>query len=167
MRKRNKPVLRTLRWTRRNTKPGPYLLGNWFSGRFPASELRIWTGSLEQIVAEHKAEFKTYPGGFSILTLQDKHTVDIVGETLIVWPGILETIHPREYSGPKIILKANRTQYITQEEVDGIVEDIKADIGSRTLGNKWGYPMSTIDNIREGKTPVFAKNSVHISAYTL
>ena len=157
-----------VKWTRRIHKPGPYLLGNWFSkGRFPASELRVWTGSLEQIVAEHRAEFKTYPGGFSILTLTDVHTEDCVGETLLVWPGILETIHPREYSGPKIIQKANRTFYITQREIDGILEDIRIGVeGNRILGNKWGYPMSLIDNIREGKTPAFAKNSVHITPYT-
>ena len=162
MRKRHKPIRRQLRWTNRTFKPGPYLLGDWFKCRLPGSELRVWTGSLEQIVAEHKAEFKTYPGGFSVLTLQDVHTEDCVGETLIVWPGILENIHPREYTGPKTILKANRTNYITQSEIDGIVEDIKQDIGSRILGNKWGYPISTIDNIREGKTPAFAKNSVCI-----
>ena len=162
MRKRHKPIRRQLRWTNRTFKPGPYLLGDWFKGRLPGSELRVWTGSLEQIVAEHKAEFKTYAGGFSVLTLQDVHTEDCVGETLIVWPGILENIHPREYTGPKTILKANRTNYITQSEIDGIVEDIKQDIGSRILGNKWGYPISTIDNIREGKTPAFAKNSVCI-----
>ena len=162
MRKRYKPLRRQLKWTRRSSKPGPYLLGDWFKGRFPVSEIRVWTKSLELIVAEHKDEFTHWPGGFYSLTLEEKHSSDIIGETLVVWPGILETIHPREYSGPKTILKANRTNYITQSEIDGIVEDIKQDIGSRILGNKWGYPISTIDNIREGKTPAFAKNSVCI-----
>ena len=161
MGKTDKPIRRVVKWSKRTSKPGPYLLGDWFSKRFPATELRIWVGALEQIVAEHKDEFTTYPGGFSVLRLDETHTADCVGETIVVWPGILDDIHPRDYSGPKRILKANRTMHITQAEVDGIRQDIRdQQYTNRALGNKWGYPMSTIENIREGKVPAFAKNSV-------
>ena len=85
---------RELKISQRTKKPGPYYLGDWLDHKYAAMEVRVWTGALEQIVAEHKAEFKHWPGGFHTLILEEKHSSDILGETLVVWPGILDSIHP-------------------------------------------------------------------------
>ena len=86
---------REIKISQRTKKPGPYYLGDWLDHKYSAMEVRVWTGALEQIIAEHKGEFKSWPGGFHTLILEEKHSADILGETLVVWPGILETINPR------------------------------------------------------------------------
>ena len=163
-RREPKPIQRELKISRRTKKPGPYYLGDWLDNKYAAMEVRVFIGNIEQIIAEHKDEFKVWPGGFYTLKLEEKHSSDILGETLVVWPGILETIHPREYSGPKTLLKSNRSLWISQADIDGIVADYASGItSSKHLGDKWGYPISTMDNLRAGKVPIYAKNRLALS----